>query len=88
MSDTPRTDALIKADWHMPVGWKDRIHEHARQLEREVAELREALTKLSNEVLGSMALFEPIARQQIGHTNYAILMQRAEEARAALKGKP
>jgi hypothetical protein len=36
MSDTPRTDAIITADWHMPKGWKDRIHEHARQLEREL----------------------------------------------------
>lgn len=46
------------------------------------AELLEALTKLSNEVLGSLPLIEPLARREMGNTNYAVLMQRAEEARA------
>ena len=49
------------------------------------ADLLAALTKLSNEVLGSLPLVEPMLRQEIGNTNYQILMQRAEEARAAIK---
>lgn len=54
MSDTPKTDALIKADWHMPRGWKDRIHEHARALERELADARGQVRLLQeeNRVLG------------------------------------
>lgn len=44
----------------------------------------DALTKLSNEVLGSLQLIEPLARQEMGNTNYHILIQRAEEARAVL----
>lgn len=47
-------------------------------------ELFAALTKLSNEVLGSLPLVSASVRQEIGNTNYSILIQRAEEARAAL----
>jgi hypothetical protein len=43
--ETPRTDALIKQDWHMPKGWKDRIHEHARQLERELDQAEDYLVQ-------------------------------------------
>lgn len=46
------------------------------------AEMMEALVKLSNEVIGSLPLMEPLARREMGNTNYAILMQRAQEARA------
>lgn len=44
----------------------------------------DALIKLSNEVFGSLPLIEPLARQEMGNTNYAILMLRAEEARAVI----
>jgi len=47
-------------------------------------DLLAALTRLSNEVLGSMPLMEPLARRELGNTNYSILIQRAEEARAAI----
>ncbi len=56
----------------------------AEILKRENERLRLALTKLSNEVLGSLPLMEPLARREFGNTNYSILMQRAEEARALL----
>ena len=46
--------------------------------------LLEALIKLSNEVHGSLPLAEFDLRQMIGNSNYNILMQRAEEARAAI----
>ncbi len=49
-----------------------------------MAALKIALTKLSNEVLGSLPLMEPLARREFGNSNYAILIQRAEEARALL----
>jgi len=48
------------------------------------ADLVTALRYLSNEVLGSLPLMEPLARQEFGNTNYNLLIQRAEEARAAL----
>lgn len=48
----------------------------------ETQELLEALTKLSNEVLGTLPLMEPLARREFGNTNYNIIIQRAEEARA------
>lgn len=44
----------------------------------------DALAKLSNEVLASLPLMEPLARREFGNTNYAILIQRAEEARGLL----
>jgi len=62
----------------------ERLAEAANEIER----LRDALTKLSNEVMGSLPLMEPIARQAIGSSNYAILIQRAEEARALTSGEP
>jgi hypothetical protein len=49
-------------------------------------QLREALDKLSRDVLGSLTLFEPLARREMGNTNYSILIQRAEEARALVGG--
>lgn len=52
--------------------------------ENDLRALRDALTKLSNEVLASLPLMEPLARREFGNTNYAILIQRAEEARAIL----
>lgn len=46
-----------------------------------VNELKLALTKLSNEVLACLPLIELQARQDMGNTNYAILMERAQEAK-------
>jgi hypothetical protein len=43
------------------------------------------LEHLSNEVLGSLPLMEPLARREFGNTNYTILIQTAERAREALK---
>jgi len=65
-------------------GIKYLTHEEYEKLVAENAKLRAALTKLSNEVLGSLLLMEPLARQEFGNTNYNILIQRAEEARALL----
>lgn len=50
----------------------------------EIERLRMALTKLSNEVLGAMPLLEVQTRRDLGNSNYNILIQRAEEARALL----
>lgn len=55
-------------------------------LRAEIERLRAALTKLSNEVLGSMPLLEVQTRRDLGNSNYSILIQRAEEARALLNG--
>ena len=44
----------------------------------------EAATFLSNELIGGLPLFEPIARRELGNSNYTILMQRAVEVRQAL----
>lgn len=54
-------------------------------LAERVGEMETALGMLANEVLGSLPLMEAEARQAIGNTNYALLIQRAEEARAALR---
>ena len=43
-----------------------------------------ALIKLSNEVLGSLPLMEPLARREFGNTNYNILIQTAQEARSVI----
>lgn len=48
------------------------------------SDLFKALVNLSNEVLGSLPLMEEPARREFGNTNYNILIQRAEEARAAV----
>lgn len=53
--------------------------------EAAAAAMRERLLFLSNEVLGSLSIMEPLVRREIGNTNYACLMQRAEEAREALR---
>ena len=50
----------------------------------EIERLRTLLTKLSKEVLGSVQMNEPGMRELIGNTNYAVLVERANEARAAL----
>lgn len=47
-------------------------------------EMYEALVKLSNEVMGSLPMMEALARREFGNTNYNILIQRAEEARAII----
>jgi hypothetical protein len=48
-------------------------------------DLRIALARLSNEVLGSLPLMEPLCRREFGNTNYNLLIQRAEEARKLLE---
>lgn len=49
---------------------------------REIEALRAALQTLSNGVLGSLPLMEPLARQEMGNTNYGLLIERAEKALA------
>jgi hypothetical protein len=58
-----------------------------RDARAENERLRLLLTRLSNEVLGSLPLMEELARQEFGNTNYNVLIQRAEEAREALGSK-
>lgn len=53
-------------------------------ISRTNSEIRKALWKLSNEVLGSLPLMELQTRRDMGNTNYNILIQRAEEANALL----
>lgn len=77
------------ADEAQQLRFHDRLNTHCRCEEREDASeeimaLRLALTQLSNEVLGSLPLVEPLARREMGNTNYSLMMQRAEEARALL----
>lgn len=50
-----------------------------------------ALIKLANEVLAAVPLYEPQMREVMGHTNYNILVLRANQARSLLttnKGEP
>ena len=56
------------------------LHANARLIAA-APDLLEALIKLSNEVMGSAEM----ARPSIGNTNANCLLQRAEEARAAIK---
>ena len=53
-------------------------------VKRRLDALETALRNLSNEVLGSLPLMEPLARREFGNTNYSLLILRAEEARALL----
>ena len=46
-----------------------------------------ALRNLSNEVLASLPLMEPLCRREFGNTNYNLLIQRAEEARSILENR-
>jgi hypothetical protein len=43
------------------------------------------LQHLSNEVLASLPLMEPLCRREFGNTNYHILITTAERARELLK---
>lgn len=66
-------------------GHGDTIEDMLVELEgHATARLRDALLKLSNEVLASLPLMEPLCRREFGNSNYAILIQRAEEARSLL----
>lgn len=47
-------------------------------------DLLTALIKLTNEVLGSLPLMEPLARREFGNTNYQLIIQRAEESLATI----
>ncbi|UXN73408.1 Lar family restriction alleviation protein [Devosia sp. A8/3-2] len=51
----------------------------------EIERLRTALSKMANEVFG-LSVFEVELRSVMGNTNWSVLRQRAEEARAALSG--
>jgi hypothetical protein len=46
--------------------------------------LETALRGLSNEVLASLPLMEPLCRREFGNTNYNLLIERAEYARKLL----
>ena len=56
----------------------DKRRAHSALIEKAV----EALGNVSNEVLGSLGLFEPLARREMGNTNYNAMVERAQEARA------
>ena len=56
----------------------------ARNVYYRAQDLLTVLINLSNEVLGSMPLVESAMRREIGNTNYNLLIQRAEEARALI----
>ena len=58
--------------------------ELAHEFQAQCATMRVALARLSNEVLGSLPLMEPLARREFGNTNYSLLIQRGEESRALL----
>lgn len=58
-----------------------------RLRDEQINALHGALRRLSNEVLGSLPLMEPLARREFGNTNYNLLIQRANEARALLGRK-
>jgi hypothetical protein len=51
------------------------------------AALRAALVKLTNEASGILGLIEPEMRVAAGHSNVNVLIQRIEEARAALRAR-
>lgn len=55
----------------MEAGETNRIHH-----------LEQALSRLANEVLGILPMMDAFARREFGNTNYALLIRRAEEARA------
>lgn len=61
----------------------ERLDDLITQREKLLAVARTA-QYLANEVMGSLPLMEPLARQQFGNTNYNLLVQRAQEARKAL----
>lgn len=48
------------------------------------AELVEALTKLTNEIAGLLAMAGPEVREVIGYTNTSVLKQRRDESQAVL----
>ena len=73
-----RIEGQYAADCGMRIGY------YALEAADTIEKLRIALRNLSNEVLGSMPLMEPLCRREFGNTNYAILIQRAQEARALL----
>ena len=62
----------------------EELQARAEKAEAQRDALAKALTSLSNEVMGSFPLVEYALRREMGNTNYNILLQRAEEARAAL----
>jgi hypothetical protein len=72
------SDAMIAA------GGVVGLPEDVREMVAERNSLRDALIKLSNEVVGTCSIAEPMLRHEVGNTNYTVLMQRANEARALL----
>lgn len=69
--DNDRAAGFLEDSPHYQLGMQDAT----------IKRLREALTNLSNEVLGTLPLMEQLCRREFGNTNYAIMIQRAEEAR-------
>ncbi len=49
-----------------------------------VERLKTAATALEREVTASFALFEPLARREMGNTNYNIIVDRCADVRLAL----
>lgn len=47
-------------------------------------DLISAARRLSNEVLASLPLMEPLARREFGNSNYQIMIDRAQEIRNLL----
>ena len=68
-----------------PRSLEERSHAELQELVRRQAD---ALRKLSDEALGNLVAFENGMRAAIGNTNFAVLYQRANEARALLAETP
>lgn len=91
--DCDKLQQLLNATNKVLASRETRIAElEAQSSAQFVAGMQRALHKLSNEVLGCASTFEPELRQYLGHTNFNILVARAEIARAilaeaALKGE-
>lgn len=79
-----KVDGRYYADGFDPTTSGGDVTEANCKIVEAAPELRDALVKLSNEVLGSLPLLEEQARRDMGNTNYTILIQRAQEARNLL----
>ena len=79
---TPAQNRIVQL-----VSQRKAIEAERDALKEECERMRTAAAYLSNEVLGSLPLMEPLARREFGNTNYHLLIQRAEELRAALTNK-
>lgn len=78
--------AEIRTEGHN--GWGNTCEWAADEIassQAEIERLKAALSKVANEVFG-LSAFEAELRSVMGNTNWSVLRQRAEEARAALSG--